>query len=34
MGSLLANVGVLFGKADKRSEGWYWANATPALAIN
>jgi hypothetical protein len=28
MGSLPANVGVFFGKADKRSEGWYWADAS------
>jgi hypothetical protein len=23
-----SNVGVFFGKADKRSEGWYWVEAS------
>jgi hypothetical protein len=27
MGSVPPNVGVFFGKADKRSEGWYWTEA-------
>jgi hypothetical protein len=28
MGSVPSNVGVFFGKADKRSEGWYWVDAS------
>ena len=28
MGSIPANVGVFFGKVDKRPEGWYWADAS------
>jgi hypothetical protein len=26
MSSVPSNVGVFFGKADKRSEGWYWVD--------
>jgi hypothetical protein len=26
MSNVPANVGVFFGRADKRSEGWYWAD--------
>ena len=28
MSSIPANVGVFFGKADKRSAGWYWVDAS------
>ena len=28
MSSVPSNVGVFFGKADKRSEGWYWADVS------
>jgi hypothetical protein len=28
MSSIPANVGVFFGKPDKRSEGWYWVDAS------
>jgi hypothetical protein len=28
MGNLPANVGVFFGKTDKRSKGWYWIDAS------
>jgi hypothetical protein len=27
MSDLPTNVGVFFGQADKRAEGWYWAGA-------
>ena len=28
MSNVPPNVGVFFGKADKRSEGWYWVEAS------
>jgi hypothetical protein len=28
MGSVPANLGAFFGKADKGSEGWYWTDAS------
>jgi hypothetical protein len=28
MSNVPSNVGVFFGKADKRSEGWYWVDAS------
>jgi hypothetical protein len=28
MSNVPSNVGVFFGKADKRSEGWYWVEAS------
>ena len=28
MSNVPSNVGVFFGKTDKRSEGWYWVDAS------
>ena len=28
MSSVPSNVGVFFGKTDKRSEGWYWVDVS------
>jgi hypothetical protein len=28
MSNVPSNIGVFFGKADKRSEGWYWVDAS------
>ena len=28
MSNVPSNVGVFFGKADKRSEGWYWVDVS------
>lgn len=32
MGCVPSNVGVFFGKADKRSEGWYWVDASAKVS--